>query len=746
MDNENYEVEQIINDALVDFSQPHLGRLYLVVWKGYPDPSSNTWEPTSGLQHLRIWKAYERAKGRSCSDQDTTKDDRDYLPPKQTKTKVHKRLKKKKKQTKTKQIKKKIFKKRKRKKKKLILTSPKHNDNDYARHSNNRHSRMRSHIQSYADTLLPSRHINNTNSDSNSEDEPIMSKQPLQSNVIPKRSSSSSLLRIPKRSGYDSMRHFNHKSKPILIQNKTVCNTNHVTSTSYPPSSNALSINTMITPSPIPCAASILPLTNTMHPVHVHRPKERVFMDLTKSSDEADIDMMEKKTQATTKVHVQEGRFTPISSDSESEDNSPPFRAIQPTIQTKCTEDIEMTTLSHKQQAPIPLQRTTNTPYSSSRASNVEDNTARYTHTIIQRNRYKHNGNTYGTFDDDHHRHNDNAYTHNTHQRTRHDTHTPYMDRYNRSNSNHNHNGRKNNNDRSPYNKQRSRSRSRDSSRRHNYRREERIGTEMHVACNERVASPPPPLPPVSLVVMDKVDRQKTKKRKGREVEYDALPLPTQRHCFANRFRVFGEDIAIYLTAKEVIEPINGINDWLDPQMIDEPITIADSITAGTNASKSCTSMSAMSVGNNDNAWCFTLCVEEEKKTDSASPGDIIAMLNCRLDGVHELSLEIKPKRMVLYQLDKKKKKLCHYVKGLQPKKDVKHMICQFAIVSPIVYRKEKEIRSFQRQLRKKDTFTFVSDQSVNGYVIGMQIVNVTTAFDGGTVVECILYPIRYKH
>ena len=59
-DEELYEVERILKDNGLSGEK----RFYWVKWKGYSH-SDNTWEPIEGLSHLRIWREYERSKGRN---------------------------------------------------------------------------------------------------------------------------------------------------------------------------------------------------------------------------------------------------------------------------------------------------------------------------------------------------------------------------------------------------------------------------------------------------------------------------------------------------------------------------------------------------------------------------------------------------------------------------------------------------------------------------------------------------------
>lgn len=58
-----YEVEAIVDDCVFPRKRK---RVYKVRWAGY-GPSDDTWEPQSSLQHLDIWREYEKKRMRKRS-------------------------------------------------------------------------------------------------------------------------------------------------------------------------------------------------------------------------------------------------------------------------------------------------------------------------------------------------------------------------------------------------------------------------------------------------------------------------------------------------------------------------------------------------------------------------------------------------------------------------------------------------------------------------------------------------------
>ena len=55
---EEFEAERIIGDALMEDENGMIVRKWLVKWKGYDDDDDDTYEPEHYLRHLEIWKEY----------------------------------------------------------------------------------------------------------------------------------------------------------------------------------------------------------------------------------------------------------------------------------------------------------------------------------------------------------------------------------------------------------------------------------------------------------------------------------------------------------------------------------------------------------------------------------------------------------------------------------------------------------------------------------------------------------------
>eukprot|EP01083_Nonionella_stella_P227634 807501_1 len=181
----------------------------------------------------------------------------------------------------------------------------------------------------------------------------------------------------------------------------------------------------------------------------------------------------------------------------------------------------------------------------------------------------------------------------------------------------------------------------------------------------------------------------------------------------------------------------------------------------------SCTSMSVTTLGDSSKSsisncntsdpikwWEFTLCVEETRNTRSARAGDIIPMFNCKCDiksarMVAKLNgknnVDVKPKKMISYQ-DKQnhKRGLCKKIKTLDRFK-TKHEVVDFEITGACEGRTETMIVPFEKRLRT-GLLTFVSEEGMDGHVIGMKIDNIRPdSLYRKTLAECTLYKIRYN-
>ena len=55
---EEFEAERIIGDALIEDENGMIVRKWLVKWKGYDEDDDDTYEPEHYLRHLEIWKEY----------------------------------------------------------------------------------------------------------------------------------------------------------------------------------------------------------------------------------------------------------------------------------------------------------------------------------------------------------------------------------------------------------------------------------------------------------------------------------------------------------------------------------------------------------------------------------------------------------------------------------------------------------------------------------------------------------------